>query len=137
MDGAVISMVRFDGLTWGTPVSTSNTIQDGSYSSLVAVGDVVHVVYSKGNKDIVYQNWTYAGNAWSTPVVIQGSVTASNVTPQISLDGDRLICVWLGHPQANLMYCSVREGAGGWSQPAQVGEANSTYKSNSYFAVSR
>ncbi len=35
----------------------------------------------------------------STPVVIQGSVTASNVTPQISLDGDRLICVWLGHPR--------------------------------------
>ena len=33
--------------------------------------------------------------------------------------------------------CSVREGVGGWSLAAQVGEANSTYKSNSYFAVSR
>jgi hypothetical protein len=85
-NGVTVYAKRWDGSTWGTEVTTTSAISDGSYHSAVAQGDNVHLTFLKySTYDIIYVKYTYASNSFGTETTLVAGATSTSA-PVISID---------------------------------------------------
>jgi hypothetical protein len=98
----VVYVKAWTGSSWLSTVSIST--QTYHYHSAAAVGDVVHIVFTKfpSPYDICYVKYSYSSNSFSAITTIQASGTNP---PVIGVDasGD-LYVFWAGYPTANHIY---------------------------------
>lgn len=76
--------VLYDGTAWSAPETIDNNAAFGVYSqgmSVVAVGDVVHLLYIGGDGSVKYNSWN---GAWGTAITLDS--TATFWSPSLSLD---------------------------------------------------
>lgn len=128
----LLTAEAWTGSAWKAEVSTVSLSTTQNYFSAVAQGDNVACVFLKNNLDIIYTQYVYASNTFSTEVVIQSSTTPTSA-PQISINPITgiLYCFWAGMPGANRIYRSTYRTS--WSPPTDTLFETGSYIAQNYY----
>lgn len=89
-NGQPISGKQWNGASWEATRTTTSSIQNHWYKSLVNVGDNVHMVFSNTTSKIIHTMYNYSTNSWDWEKTVQSTA----YPPVLSKDGEQLYCFW-------------------------------------------